>query len=129
MKEQTIAVEESHAAMIYHNFHYNCETMNETVLTTALGEALARCNALEAERDRLVQTLEGRAALELEMLEGVARENDALRDALEDLAKFARTSHNGAPGPRSCLGCALLEKYAALLAEGESRVPDSEVKN
>lgn len=38
---------------------------------------------LKAERDKLLEVLETRAARELEMLEGVARENDVMREALE----------------------------------------------
>lgn len=44
----------------------------------------------------------------------------ALLAALADFAHFARCSHNGAAGPRSCSGCKLLEKHAALIGIAET---------
>lgn len=55
----------------------------------------AEVEKLRAERDNLLKVLETRAARELEMLEGVARENDALREALEKSANAFHNCHKG----------------------------------
>jgi hypothetical protein len=39
----------------------------------------------------------------------------ALTQALTDLAKFTMFSHNGAAGPKSCAGCAALERHRDLI--------------
>lgn len=64
----------------------NGGTLNQARYSTIKFCALhANAGNLRDERDKLLRVLETRAAAEMKMLEGVARENDKLKEALEPL--------------------------------------------
>lgn len=74
--------------------------------------------ALVAERDQLLHTLETRAEREIEMLRGVAEENDALRDACQSAQEtFKVMALRGERTPLSQIKAAVDKLNAALATQ------------